>query len=943
MDLVPKSAPVFQVSGGSGRGEQEQQVRNIIQKLGGTFLEPDDYDAPCIAQPNQGSSPLNAACTHLILLKRIQTEKCLVALARGIYIVDERYFLASEQSGHWLDAQDYDLGGFRGCVSGQKRVSKAIVRLEFERYVRRKRESDQGGKFRGWNVIIGLNGIRREIFKRVLISGGARVLPHWERIYPSDAELADLLISEPAMLKDLAFCQFLAKYESNLRPISTLYISDCLRRSLVDRKGYYLNNPSIVSTYTKHDPGKSVQLIRNSSLPLLPHSLEVSALLSAPTTPSSSSKTRRITRKAESQSPDAQGPCALEKSSSSPTESQGTPPNHPHEVVVATFKGCIDKGALRSHFMDLGGSGFIRKFLSHSDYSRKEHFCLNEFYLSTLKTYIHGETDGPEYTVSLWLEVISFFDMALSLDHYFDQRILNPLLIEGLLRQPNASVQSTVHQFLLKLVNTNQIPNSNAMRMVYLSALTFRPMTKKVCFDVEEPWEFVSMISNQAFDSEDSKTGATLVLDFIARIITIDFQVLETSLAQSEVSLVQTIFWGTDVKVQSIPQRVVELVQLFVTALDRNRWDLFKRYSALLSVVARSIVINHCSSDIQHDLARLVSSKLQNQFPDSHGSSRNVITALSLISPNWLSLLTTMYYNGQFPVPLSLDKVVTSRTTTPNLVQTTHNNNQLITMGDKSKKSAKRNIYGETILHVACKRNQSEKVKAILAEGLVGVNLADNNGWTALHEACFKGSLDCVKALLTNDSQTADLMALGGGIERVTPLEKAVLEDHCEVVTFILEWIHSRNADTGRHRTLPTLAHLLHPEGRNLKKMAASHTMLSLLESYEDQSKKLQMKSSITKGDCDLFHLSVRRYIAAFSLNYVKQLLRQGAEDECRYRCGDTQILSMDKSYVDYPMFRANPVVAKDIRIFNTLKTRHNPPHELDLALQSRLWALSRH
>lgn len=97
---------------------------------------------------------------------------------------------------------------------------------------------------------------------------------------------------------------------------------------------------------------------------------------------------------------------------------------------------------------------------------------------------------------------------------------------------------------------------------------------------------------------------------------------------------------------------------------------------------------------------------------------------------------------------------------------------------------------------MACKRNQSEKVKAILAEGLVGVNLADNNGWTALHEACFKGSLDCVKALLTNDSQTADLMALGGGIERVTPLEKAVLEDHCEVVTFILEWIHSRNADS---------------------------------------------------------------------------------------------------------------------------------------------------
>ncbi|TRY63605.1 hypothetical protein TCAL_05582 [Tigriopus californicus] len=511
----------------------------------------------------------------------------------------------------------------------------------------------------------------------LLEAGGARVLPRWEIITPSDVNSADLLLTENAMWQDLSFSRFLSKYQTNLRPISTRFISDCLRMSVVDRREYFIRNPSsIIASHLHCDPVESVKLQRNSSLPLFPNALEMSAPLNpsfttASVTPKPSSRPKRISRRAKSQSPSEKVPLGLRKSLSLPSGSHQTPPIHPHEIVVATFKDCIDKGALRSHFMDLGGSGFIRKFISHVDDQHQEHFCMDPTYLSTLKTYIAGDSDGPEDTVSLWQEVISFFDISLNSASYYDQRILNPLLLEGLLRQPSAIVQSTVHEFLLKLVNTNQIPNSNPMRMVYLASLSFRSMTNAISFDEEEPWEFVAMISRQAFDSEDSKTGASLVLDFIARIVTIDLHLLETSLPKSgEVSLVQTIFWGTDVKVQSIPKRVVELVQFFVTSLKHHRWDLFKRYNALLSVVARCIVINHCSPDTLHDLARLVSNELQHQFPRDSPEANHQLTiqVLCLMSPNWLSLLTTMYYNDQFPVPLSLDKLIAASNTATDLV-----------------------------------------------------------------------------------------------------------------------------------------------------------------------------------------------------------------------------------------------------------------------------------
>ncbi|CAL1532204.1 unnamed protein product [Lymnaea stagnalis] len=127
--------------------------------------------------------------------------------------------------------------------------------------------------------------------------------------------------------------------------------------------------------------------------------------------------------------------------------------------------------------------------------------------------------------------------------------------------------------------------------------------------------------------------------------------------------------------------------------------------------------------------------------------------------------------------------------------------NGLINSKQKTLKVNKRNGLGESAVHVACKRNNVEKLQQLLTVPGVDVNLKDNIGWTPLHEACHHGSYDCVMLLLKyvpnttissaleQEDYTAckvDLNAIGP--DGVTPLIDAVEKNHVEICRQLLKY-----------------------------------------------------------------------------------------------------------------------------------------------------------
>ncbi|XP_011567539.3 BRCA1-associated RING domain protein 1 [Plutella xylostella] len=88
----------------------------------------------------------------------------------------------------------------------------------------------------------------------------------------------------------------------------------------------------------------------------------------------------------------------------------------------------------------------------------------------------------------------------------------------------------------------------------------------------------------------------------------------------------------------------------------------------------------------------------------------------------------------------------------------------------------KRNLKGETALHVACRLGKIDKVTELLNLA-ANPNTKDNAGWTPLHEVVQNGRLDLVKLLLQHN---ALLNVPGQGNE--TPLHEAIRYGHKDIV-----------------------------------------------------------------------------------------------------------------------------------------------------------------
>ncbi|XP_050301732.1 BRCA1-associated RING domain protein 1-like isoform X1 [Anthonomus grandis grandis] len=102
-------------------------------------------------------------------------------------------------------------------------------------------------------------------------------------------------------------------------------------------------------------------------------------------------------------------------------------------------------------------------------------------------------------------------------------------------------------------------------------------------------------------------------------------------------------------------------------------------------------------------------------------------------------------------------------------------------------KPAKRNAKGETLLHLACKKQKFNQVRD-LVESKVDINAKDYAGWAPLHEAIQTGNLEIVEYLLKKKC----LINIPGP-EYTTPLHQAASANNVEMVQLLLKYGADKN------------------------------------------------------------------------------------------------------------------------------------------------------
>lgn len=136
------------------------------------------------------------------------------------------------------------------------------------------------------------------------------------------------------------------------------------------------------------------------------------------------------------------------------------------------------------------------------------------------------------------------------------------------------------------------------------------------------------------------------------------------------------------------------------------------------------------------------------------------------------------------------------KTSSKKLVSDTTNSRQdlsetiMSNMSSVIKSNEKRNLKGETALHVACRLGKIDKIQELLSSG-ANTNTKDNAGWTPLHEVVQNGRLDLVKLLL----QYNTLINVPGQSNE-TPLHEAVRFNHSNIAEELVRNgadIHIRN------------------------------------------------------------------------------------------------------------------------------------------------------
>ncbi|XP_054556990.1 DNA topoisomerase 2-binding protein 1 isoform X2 [Talpa occidentalis] len=160
-----KKQYIFQLS--SLNPQERIDYYHLIEKLGGLVIEKQCFDP---------------TCTHIVVGHPLRNEKYLASVAAGKWVLHRSYLEACRTAGHFVQEEDYEWGSssildvLTGISVQQRRLALAAMR--WRKKIQQRQESGiVEGAFSGWKVILHVGKSREAGFKRLLQSGGAKVLP----------------------------------------------------------------------------------------------------------------------------------------------------------------------------------------------------------------------------------------------------------------------------------------------------------------------------------------------------------------------------------------------------------------------------------------------------------------------------------------------------------------------------------------------------------------------------------------------------------------------------------------------------------------------------------------------------------------------------------------------------------------------------------------------
>uniref|UniRef100_A0A452HKV4 BRCT domain-containing protein n=1 Tax=Gopherus agassizii TaxID=38772 RepID=A0A452HKV4_9SAUR len=166
VDEEPEKQCKFQLS--SLNPQERIDYCHLIEELGGLVLEKQCFDP---------------SCTHIIVGHPLRNEKYLASMAAGKWVLHRSYLEACRAAGCFVQEEDYEWGSnsilnvLSGINVNQKKLALAAMRWRKKIHKKRQETGIIEGAFSGWKVILNVDQTKEAGFKRLLQSGGAKVLP----------------------------------------------------------------------------------------------------------------------------------------------------------------------------------------------------------------------------------------------------------------------------------------------------------------------------------------------------------------------------------------------------------------------------------------------------------------------------------------------------------------------------------------------------------------------------------------------------------------------------------------------------------------------------------------------------------------------------------------------------------------------------------------------